>query len=112
MERGEYYLDRDESGEPIETTYEGQQVWEKREHEFPGTSAIEVMFDVLETGETTNCEFVEMSGAISQRTRNNIERQPCPFSSRSGRNIYRDANGVPIPKKVTFRVEVTVEDPE
>ena len=111
MERGEYFLDLDDNGEPIAAPYEGQQRWEKREPEFPGSSAIEVSFDVSENGEPSNCQVIEANGAISERLREQLEARPCPFNSRSGRNIYRDENGVPIPKTVTFRVEIKVEDP-
>lgn len=111
MERAKFDPARDEAGDPIEGVYEDAHYWRKREPEFPGTMKVHVAFTVDETGQSSDCEVIEVSGSISEQMRKSFEREPCPGINRPARAIYRDDAGNPVARRVELVFDVKVEDP-
>ncbi len=112
MERAKFDPARDEGGNPIEGVYEDSHNWRKREPEFPGTMKVHVAFTVDETGRSSDCDVMEVSGEISEQLRKSFEREPCPGMNRRARAPYRDAEGNPVERRVELVLSVTVEEPD
>ncbi len=112
MERGKFDPARDEQGNPIEGTYEDLHYWRKREPEFPGTMMIHVAYSIDAKGRSSDCEVIDMSGAISEQMRKTFEREPCPGIDRPARAPYRDENGNPVARRVEVVLSVKVDELE
>ncbi len=109
IERGTFEPAIDDDGNTIKSTFTEAHNWRKREPEFPGPVNVRVQFTIDESGETTDCEVLEISGVMSESMKRSFEREPCP-GSRRNRGPYRDENGVPVAKQVTVAFEIMVED--
>nr|WP_298927354.1 TonB family protein [uncultured Erythrobacter sp.] len=109
LSRGVFQPATNDDGEVIAGVYRDRMIWTKREPEFAGTATIHVRYNVAKDGEVTDCDVVELSGAISDRMRQTFEREPCPGMNRPARALYRDENGNPVAKTIELQVIVKAE---
>lgn len=105
----------DEDGKAVRGAYKGVANWQIKQPEVPPMQAI-FRYRHDATGETSDCEFVQLEGELPEKMRREIERDMargdgCPGGSRRGRGIpYRDSEGNPVAKIVTIKVQIEVED--
>ena len=112
MERGEFKPARNEAGEAIKGVYRGRHFWRKREPEVPGTFRFKATFTVDERGRSVDCVIEAMEGNLPFGMSESVAKQPCPFGARNNKIPYRDANGVPVAKRVTVEFSAKISDAE
>lgn len=115
MERAEFTPAENDMGDPIASTYEGVHNWRKREPKLP-QMALTFQYLHDENGVSNDCKFLRMENLPEDMLRD-IERDKqrgrlCPGPAGTQGIPYRDENGVPIARLVTFTVDVTVEEPD
>lgn len=112
MMRAQFDPARNDAGQAIVGTYADKMRWRKQDPEFPGALRITVEFILDEQGVTKECKIIEKSGDIKASMMESLEKRPCPGMNRPGRYVYRDANGVPVAKRVRMDFNIMVDDME
>lgn len=117
LERAEFTPALSEDGVAEAGVYNDTYRWRKREPKAPQMS---IVFQYLhdENGQTKRCKVIKMEGDVPEDLRRDFEMgkdegEDCPKGLGSNRGTpYRDENGVPVAKRVTFAIDVVLEDPE
>jgi len=112
MARAQFEPRINEEGEAIAGVYEGRHRWRKREPEITGSFRFVANFVIDEQGVASQCEVEALEGTLPRGMAKSIEKNPCPFGSRSSRIPFRDENGVPIAKRVSVEFAAQVSDVE
>ncbi|GAA4036885.1 energy transducer TonB [Parerythrobacter jejuensis] len=107
VERAKFEPAIDATGNPVSGTYEGSRSWRFRKHDLNQTT-IAIVAEVDAKGQTTSCRLEKLEGIPPKGFRN---ENPCRGLFR-GSGPWRDANGEPQARKLTFTVSLAVEEPE
>lgn len=112
IERGVFAPAQNEAGEGVEGVYRGRHFWRKRTPEVPGPFRFKATFTVDERGRAVDCVVDQAQGELPFGMEQSLAKNPCPFGSGSNLIPYRDENGVPMAKRVTFEFSAQVSDAE
>lgn len=112
MERARFTPAQNEADEAIDGVHPGSHRWRKRELEVPGNFRFAATFILDEKGRTRDCELQTLDGDMPRNLEEMARKNACPFGARSSTAPYRDANGLPMAKRVTVEFTAQVSDVE
>ena len=114
MQRAEFRPAYAAQDEPVEGTYNGSHNWYKREPGFD-TVVLEFQYDITKDGSVENCSIRRVEGELPDNMRRDVDRaleseDGCIRGPMREGVPYRDANGNPVAKRVTFLLDVKAAD--